>query len=619
MCGIFGIIGAEFSNEDINAMSESIEHRGKDFFGIEKFGDKFLAHRRLGIVDISDNANQPMFSHNGRYCVVYNGEIYNYLELKKEVESHSNFVPYGENKWKTTSDTEILLEAFSLWGVNFVHKLNGMFAVAIYDKESQTTYLFRDRLGEKPLFYYHKNDVFAFASEIKALKANKTISKDWNFDNQAFSEFLYLGYIPAPRTVYEDVKKFPAASYGILKNGKLKIEKYWSALDSLKAETFSDEKNVVEKLEDILLKSVELRLPKEVSFGTFLSGGIDSSLITAMVQKLSATTIDTYTLGFAEKSFVNEMPWAKKISQHLGTNHHEVIVSETDILDLIPKLTSIYDEPFGDSSALPTIIVSELVSKNHKVALAGDGGDELFFGYGSYIWAQRLSNPLLRTFSNPISTLLSFGGNRYKRVSKLLKYDDINRIKSHIFSQEQYCFAIKDLEKIINSNVYKPIGFDEDISTAIRKLSVVEKQAHFDLQYYLTDDLLVKVDRASMYNTLEVRTPMLDHNLVEYALNIDQSLKLKNGEAKYVLKQVLYKYVPAELYDRPKWGFGAPLSKWMKTILKDYFEDLLFTENSIINKTEVEKLYKKYLSDYDYLYNRLWLISRINEFLELNK
>ncbi len=175
------------------------------------------------------------------------------------------------------------------------------------------------------------------------------------------------------------------------------------------------------------------------------------------------------------------------------------------------------------------------------------------------------------------------------------------------------------MEKIINSNVYKPIGFDEDISTAIRKLSVVEKQAHFDLQYYLTDDLLVKVDRASMYNTLEVRTPMLDHNLVEYALNIDQSLKLKNGEAKYVLKQVLYKYVPAELYDRPKWGFGAPLSKWMKTILKDYFEDLLFTENSIINKTEVEKLYKKYLSGYDYLYNRLWLISRINEFLELNK
>lgn len=619
MCGISGFISQKLNWDDLVKMTDRQIHRGPDdgsYFLQKKCG---LGHRRLSIVDLSKTANQPMTSHNGNFIIAYNGEIYGYQELKKEIENHPDFCPAENSNWNTTSDTEVILEAFSIWGHEFVRKLNGMFAIAICDVQKESLHLFRDRLGIKPIYYYLDNETFAFASELKSLTCLPLIKSQLSINKQAINQFLYLGYIPAPLSIYNEIRKFPQASNATFINGKLSVNKYWNIYEKIENEACSDVNELKSRLKELLISSVKYRLISDVPYGTFLSGGIDSSLVTAVAQSVSSSPLNTFTIGFNQEGFKNEAPYAKKIADYLGTNHHEFYVTEKEALDLIPTLTSIYDEPYGDSSALPTLLVSKMAKQHVTMTLSGDGGDELFMGYGAYHWAEKLNKPMMNLFRNPMAMALSMGNNRQKRVAQLLKKSSSDRYKSHIFSQEQYMFSENEIAKVLQKEYLRLIDLNEDISQVKRKLDVKEQQALFDLNYYLPDDLLVKVDRASMQYALETRVPILDYRIVEFALNVNSNLKIHQGESKWLLKQILYDFVPASYFERPKWGFGIPLAKWMQNDLKPYMESLLFAENDVVNTAEVKKLYQRFLNGETYLYNRLWLISRVNEFLIYNK
>ena len=381
-------------------------------------------------------------------------------------------------------------------------------------------------------------------------------------------------------------------------------------------ETETNYKNAKDKLNHLLTESVKRRMISDVPLGTFLSGGIDSSLITAIAQKLSPTPIKTFSIGFKESKF-NESIYAQKVAETLKTDHHEFMVSENDVLNLVDTFFNTYDEPYADSSGFPTLLVSQLAKQKVSVILSGDGGDELFLGYGMYNWATRLNKPLIQTFRKPIAFGLSKLDNRYKRISNLFQYQNKSKLKSHIFSQEQYYFSEKEISNILNDT--ERVFFDESIHSK-RKLTASESQSIFDIKNYLKDDLLVKVDRASMQSALEVRVPILDHTIVEFALNLNVNLKTKGNEHKYILKQVLYDYLPKELFDRPKWGFSIPLEKWLKTdlnyLLKQYTNKTIIEKYNILDYKQVKDLEFKYLSGQSYLYNRLWLIVILHKNLE---
>ncbi|RLD57996.1 MAG: hypothetical protein DRJ01_13165 [Bacteroidetes bacterium] len=354
----------------------------------------------------------------------------------------------------------------------------------------------------------------------------------------------------------------------------------------------------------------------DVPLGTFLSGGIDSSLVTAVAQSISKKPVKTFSIGFNESKF-NESAYAAKVAKHLKTDHHEFIVSEKDVLELIDDFFDIYDEPFADSSGFPTMLVSKMAKKHVTVVLSGDGGDELFHGYGAYIWANRLNNPLINTFKKPIGFTLSHLNDKYKRAAKLFQYPDKQHIKTHIFSQEQYFFSANELKKLLINNKISTVPENFNLS---RSLTPNEEQSIFDLKYYLKDDLLTKVDRASMHYALETRVPLLDHNIVEFALNINPELKIKNKEQKHLLKQVLYDYVPAQYFDRPKWGFSIPLSKWLKTdlsyLIDKYLSKEIVETANIVNYSEVKSLIKKFNNGQKFLYNRLWVLIVLHRWID---
>ncbi len=614
MCGICGFYSSSnvFSEEDLGKMTSSLTRRGPDAEGIFIEDYVGLGHRRLSIIDLSKAANQPMVSHNGRYIMVYNGEVYNFKEIENELKiQNSKFIS------KTSSDSEVILEAFAHWGNEFVHKLNGMFAIAIYDKSEKKLFLFRDRTGIKPLYYFWDGQNFAFASELKALKRSAFINKNISTNPIAINEYLHLGYIPEPHSIYKNIFKFPSGSFAFIKENELKLQKYWRIEDKIKPTSITDEREATEQLKELLISSVKYRMICDVPFGTFLSGGIDSSLITAIAQSLSKHPINTFNISFADSKY-DESPYARAIAAHLGTKHHEYKVTEKDAIELIPDLLNIYDEPYADSSAIPTLLVSKIARQNVTMTLSGDGGDELFMGYGAYNWAERLNNPLIKTFRQPIKLALSNLNDHYKRASHLFETVSKEHLKSHIFSQEQYLFSRSEIKKALNPEFYFDFNLDEN-PTIARKFSHAESQSLFDFKYYLKDDLLVKVDRASMHYSLETRVPFLDYRIVEFALNLHTSLKKKNGISKYILKQVLYNYIPRKYFDRPKWGFSVPLKKWMKKDLHYLIEESLSGKNihntGILNYSYVEKIKKDFIEKgKDYLYNRLWELIILQSF-----
>jgi len=615
MCGICGFYSTSgvFSREDLDKMTLSLAHRGHDAEGSFLEGPAGLGHRRLSIIDLSKAANQPMYAHNGRYVMVYNGEVYNFKEIEKELR----FTNY-DLRFQTSSDSEVILEAFSILGSDFVHKLNGMFAIAIYDKVEKSYYFFRDRVGIKPLYYYWDGHNFAFASELKALKKVEFINKNISIDFVAVNEYLHLGYIPEPHSIYKNIYKFPSGSWAKLSSKGLEIKKYWNIDDKISDKLITDENEAKEILKELLISSVKYRMISDVPFGTFLSGGIDSSLVTAIAQSLSNNPVKTFNIRFEDSKY-DESLYAKAISKFLGTDHHEYTVTEKDAIDLIPELNNIYDEPFADSSALPTLLVSKMAKQNVTMALSGDGGDELFMGYGAYRWAERLDKPLIHAFRSPIQKTLSLLNNRCKRAAHLFENVPQENSCSHIFSQEQYLFSRSEIKKILTPEFYREFKLDEN-PVLKRNLTASEKQSLFDLKYYLKDDLLVKVDRASMYHSLETRVPLLDYRIVEFAYNLHPSLRCKNGISKYLLKKVLYDFVPQKYFDRPKWGFAVPLQKWMKTDLSYIIDENLSSERlgrtTIFNTKPISEIIKQYRDfNNNFLYNRLWELVLLQKLL----
>jgi asparagine synthase (glutamine-hydrolysing) len=371
------------------------------------------------------------------------------------------------------------------------------------------------------------------------------------------------------------------------------------------------------------VSSVEYRLISDVPFGTFLSGGIDSSLVTAVAQSLRPNPINTFSIGFWDREY-DESPHAQKIADYLGTQHNSMYVTEADAIEWIPRLTGIYDEPFADSSAIPTLMVSQMARRHVTMTLSGDGGDELFMGYGAYQWAKRLANPLAGWLRWPASMLLPHGPMHYRRAAGLFEKVPRSQLKSHIFSQEQYLFSRKEIRELLREQQYTGFELQEEFTSPVSQLSPAEQQAFFDLTYYLPDDLLVKVDRASMYFALETRVPLLDYRIVEWALNLPVSMKLKNGESKWLLKQLLYQYLPEEFFQRPKRGFAIPLKKWLKSELKDFAMDYLnadaIRKAGLLDPDRVKKLLNAfYDGNQDYLYNRIWQLLVLQKWILENR
>lgn len=612
MCGIAGFFSPQkkISNDELKLMTNAVTHRGPDAAGfyVNENSTLGLGHRRLSIIDLSTAANQPMYSHNGRYVMVFNGEVFNFQEIAKDLKIQC----------KTHSDTEVILEAFVLEGVKAIERFNGMFAIAIYDIQENLLYLIRDRLGVKPLHYFHGDTDFAFGSELKSLLQSNFIKQQITINQNAVYSFLYLGYVPEPHSIYSKIYKLPAGSYAIVKGGAVEIKPYWKPEDIVSHNVVDDFDTAKKQLNDLMLSSVKYRMISDVPFGTFLSGGIDSSLVTAMAQRNSNVPVKTFSIGFKEATH-NESKFAKQVAQHLGTQHTEFVVSENDALELTDKIFTAYDEPYADSSAFPTMLVSKLARQHVTMVLSGDGGDELFHGYGAYTWAKRLSNPWVKTFRKPIAGLLSMSNNTLRRGAWVIDYKSEEHLKSHIFSQEQYFFSERELSDLLLDNIEGAVLMREDVATA-RKLSPVESQALFDIRYYLKDDLLVKVDRATMQFSLEARTPFLDYRVVEFALNVHESLKVKNGAAKYLLKEVLYDYVPREIFNRPKWGFAIPLAKWMKGelsyMITDWLSDENVAESKIVKLNYVKQLKTRFTTGETYLYNRLFVLALLHKWMK---
>jgi len=603
MCGLIGF----YSNKDVvdrrtEQALDMLAHRGPDVRGTFYSSNHklFLGHHRLSIIDLSDAGNQPFYTADKRYVVVYNGEVYNFKELTNK---HAL-------KLRTQSDTEVIAELFARLGYAFVSELNGMFSIAIFDNFTEELFLYRDRIGIKPLYYSLNDQGLVFASELSPLLY---CIKSKIINQSAVHQFLHRGYVPEPLTLYEGVFKFPAGALGKYKNGKLSFEHYWRAEDFIKSGVESNEKQVIEQVHDLLRDSVKYRMIADVEFGTFLSGGSDSGLISAIAAGLSKTPISTFNVSFEDARF-DEAPIAGEMARVIGSKHHNIRITRQEVMNTLGTGINLVGEPFADSSVYPTMAVSRFARKHVKMVLSGDGGDELFMGYGAYTWANRLSNPLVWRSRHAIAKILrKINTNRNNRAANVFASQDIEKLHSHIFSQEQNFFTASEITSLTNSEFIDPYS-PKNLRKSSRKLTAAEEQAFFDLTNYLKDDLLVKVDRSSMRYGLEVRVPFLDHRLVEYSLNIDPTLKIKGGENKYIIKKIMEQYYTRNLIYRQKIGFSIPLEKWLKGA--DYFQQSVNLPEKLKNAYKALLHSYSHDSNHAFLYNRLYVLKCLEEYLK---
>ena len=581
-------------------MNDSLAHRGPDASGIYTDELFCLGHRRLSILDLSAHGNQPFTSSDGHYIMVYNGEVYNFQELASEL----NFIP------KTGTDTEVVLEAYVRYGDDFVSKLNGMFSIAIYHKESGELKIWRDRIGIKPLYYYWDGKHFAFASELKSLFM-LPFSKEIN--EEALKDFLFLEYIPQPKTILNNFYKLGHGSVLTFKKGQLSIARYYSLRDKIHSPLALSEKDALVKFEELFYSSVRYRIKADVPVGTFLSGGIDSaSICTAL--KENKVNLTSFNVAF-EKAEFDESGFAREIAESLGSALSNYKLGPNDLLDLRKNITYSYDEPFAVSSVFPTYKVCQLAARNIKVALSGDGGDELFMGYGHYNWMKRLS--MIDSFGGKnirsvLSCIAKEMSPRIARTAGIFDYDTLEKDWPHIWSQEQYMFSERQISDLMGG-AYHNIQLRDSWRDICKKTpDKFQRVSLFDLDHYLPDDLLYKVDIASMANGLEVRLPFLDHRLVEFALNLPTGLKIKNNHQKYLLKKYLSTYLKPELINRKKWGFSAPIKNWLSDELKEYAAQMLdpveLKKEGLFYDKEVSKLLEEFNSGKTYLNKKLWAI-----------
>lgn len=617
MCGIAGIYSPKtpivLRQHALTEMSNAIAHRGPDAEGIWEHQNVGLAHRRLSIIDLSTAANQPFVSDCGRYAIVYNGEVYNYRQLASQ---------YGL-QLRTSSDTEVILALFIKLGHDFVRLLNGMFAFAIYDCRTEQIWLFRDRMGIKPLFYTYiaEQSLFGFSSELKSFQQCPLFQPALQISETALHHFLYCGFVPSDQTVYKTVQKLPAGHWARLQDGNLDITPYWkpeqAVLKRPLALTVAAAQN---QLSELLVDAVRNCLVSDVPIGVLLSGGIDSSLVAAIAQREMGTQLQTFSIGFDDAQF-NELPYARQVAKHLNTQHFDYKISTQEAKDNISAFLNTYDEPFADSSGIPMLSVSALARQQVKVVLSGDGGDELFLGYGSYVWAKRLDNPVVQLLRYPISALFKRMNYRYQRGASMLSYEKAPQRKSHILSQEGYFFTTAEIKRLLlpHNLPADEYSWDETLLPTARSLSPMENQALFDLKNYLKDDLLVKTDRASMRHALEIRLPLLDYRLVELAQNLPLAFKYKQGTAKYLLRKVLFQYLPPELFNRPKRGFAVPMASWLRTdfdyLIHNYLSDAAIEQANWVSVNEVRSLVRQFEAGNDYLFNRIWALIILHKWL----
>ncbi len=601
MCGIAGIIN--FNNrpvakEELDAMRRIQSHRGPDDHGVYTDGTAGLGHSRLSIIDLSEAARQPMHNEDSSIWIVHNGEIYNYQDLKPPLLDNGH-------SFLSDSDTEVLIHLYEENGIDFIHKLNGMFAFSIYDKKKKKLILVRDRIGIKPLYYYIDEMRFIFASEIKAILKCQVINK--TLDYTAISQYLSLGYIPSPRTAFKKIKKLKAGEYLSLdiETGKFKIETYWD----FRPEGNFDENEACERIMDLLSDSVRLRLISDVPLGAFLSGGIDSSLIVAFMAKISNKRPKTFTIGFSDEPKFDETFYAKKVSEMYNTDHTVIKLKYEDVIDDLPNILDSFDEPFADSSALPTFIVSKATRKHVKVALSGDGGDELFGGYNKYmgmimqrhpLFLPPISGPLLRAiFRAPLENFDNRLFGSYKRRARRM-IDGMGRDNTSSHISWMIHLNRNEKRKFVNFNLDKDICNDE-ISTMISAFynkyenDWINKASYTDLKLQLVDDMLTKADRMSMLTSLEVRVPLLDHRLANAVFSLSGNLKIKKGKRKYILLKAAKNLLPKELHTRPKKGFEVPIGPWLKKNkrFQELFIDCMKTKpkENIVNTDNTIKLF----------------------------
>lgn len=558
MCGIAGLIDKTVFASEVERtcrrMTDAIAHRGpddSDIWGGSNDGIS-LGHRRLSVIDLSPLGRQPMLSSCQRYVVVYNGEIYNYPVLRRELEALGR-------RFRGNSDTEVILEGAAAWGISaMVQKLRGMFAIALWDRETRSLTLIRDRLGIKPLYWGWISQRFVFASELKAIMQAGALE----VDDGVFNDYLCWGYVPAPRSIYKNISKLmPGQMITVNTHGEMSEERYWlaetAAREGIANRAALDDTAATDQLEALLKDSIAEHSMADVPLGAFLSGGVDSSTVVALMQKQSGQKVKTFTIGFDAPGF-NEAGHAKAVAAHLGTEHTEMIVTAQEALDAIPHLPHWYDEPFADSSQIPTLLVSAITHQHVTVALSGDGGDELFAGYERYHRTLALRKALL--LPQPLRKIMC-------KLVSILPHDRLKKL-SVLLSQsrepDDIFLHLVQLWPELGCSYDWP-----DFGTLLDKMQLT------DLTTYLPDDILTKVDRASMAVALEARVPLLDHRVVEFAWLLPQNMKMRDGTSKWLLREVLYRHVPRELIDRPKQGFAVPLAVWLRGPLRDWAEELL--------------------------------------------
>ena len=641
MCGFAGIFDPN-NTLDLNRlknysyeMGSVLTHRGPDSEGLYHSDNIAIAHRRLSIQDLSLAGNQPMHSKNGRYLIAFNGEIYNHKDLRIELNKEQKII------WESNSDTESLLESISRWGLeNTLKKINGMFAFALWDKKERLLYLVRDRFGEKPLYYGWVANTIVFASELKAICNDPRFIKRIN--KKAVSEFFNKSYISAPLSIYKGIFKVEPSTFikipdKVLLNyprepirpnsnyGNVIIKQFYD-INNIKKEfqNHKDPKIYTKTLEKLIINSLDFQSRADVDIGALLSGGTDSSIIVSLLQKYSNTKVNTFTLGFEESSF-DESKKAIQVANALGTNHNEYKISNEDIKRTIPKLSYVYDEPFADSSQIPSFIISSFSSKSIKVLLSGDGGDELFGGYPRYQKAY-VQYRLLSLINFKTRQILGVNGELImkKEIIRNLMYysknsDNLKKLSfylnklNRIFYKIANVNSIEDLSKDMNhiwetaTKSNKNEIKNNKISKDLRKRMMID-----DIKEYLPDDLICKMERASMHNSIELRMPFLDTNIVEYALSIPSSIIFKRNEPKYLLKKILEQYLPIELIYGPKKGFSIPLSKMLRNSLSQWANDLInsydYEEETNISKNLINKIWEQHLSgNYDWS-NKLWTV-----------
>lgn len=638
MCGLAGFFGGNiFSSKaqievTIKQMTDSIVHRGPDSEGLWYHIEDHIAlgHRRLSILDLSEAGHQPMLSDDNRYVIAFNGEIYNHLEIRQDIETELPDVV-----WQGHSDTETLLKAIQIFGWDkALQKLIGMFAIALWDDQKKQLLLARDRFGEKPLYYGWQNDSFLFGSELKALTKHPAFEK--KIEKQAIAILLKHGYIATPYSIWEGINKLPAAHYlRINKNNpNPKPVCYWSFNDIVEQSkdnkrSITDEK-AIEDLEELLTISVKRQMLADVPLGALLSGGIDSSLVVALMQKVSTQSVRTFSIGFDDPKF-DESKHAEAVATHLGTDHTTLIMTPDDLLELVPEIAKIYDEPFADSSQLPTTIVSRLAKQHVTVALSGDASDEIFGGYSRYYLIEKIWKDLDKlpaVIRNRVGSLLKIlTPEQLNRIfGKLFKVTKQPHLADKLYKLGQRLEGIHSIEELYLSYITEnkePQRLLKDLNELpkyklgdpkswLKTYNPIEKMMAIDTLSYLIDDILVKVDRAAMSASLEIRVPFLDHNLVEYAWSLPFKFKYRDHQPKWILRQVLYQYVPKKIIDRPKQGFSIPLNDWLRGPLKPWAEELLdgdyLDKQNIFVVKEIQEMWLQHLSGHRQYGARLWSI-----------